>query len=194
MKKIVFTIALLVMCSASHALVADKFKCQIELKDTVSHTSAKIDKDFFIARLPLSASPSPDVRLTAGGAIESLALSTPKAKLSANLNFYYKHAVRLDEHGTTLEARQLTCVALTGSYCEKSDDGGLTLCGGGLARCFESLNPFDPIKGWSPTALIDGMPKFNEQTFGPATTPIQDKNGNQVGSVNFQCQLLGSFQ
>lgn len=194
MKTIMITVAALVMSSTSHAVVADKFKCRLEVKDLGSAASAKEEKDFFIARLPLSASPAPDVRLTASQTTESLTLDTPKAQFGANLNFYYKHAVKIDANGTPLEARQLTCIGLTGNYCEKSGGGGLQICSSSMVACMEPQNPFDPNNGWSPTGLISGVPTFNEQTLGPATATITDDNGNNVGTVNLSCQYMGSFQ
>lgn len=195
MKTIMLTIAALVVSSTSHALVADKFKCRLEVKDLGSKTSAKEEKDFFIARLPLSASPAPDVLLTASQTTESLTLDTPKAEFGANLNFYYKHAVRIDANGNPLEARQLTCIGLTGNYCEKSSGGGgIHTCSSSMVACMEPQNPFDPNNDWSPTGLIGGIPTFNEQTLGPATATISDDNGNSVGVVNLSCQYMGSFQ
>lgn len=195
MKTILLTIAALVMSSTSHALVADKFKCTLEIKDYGSKASTKEDKDFFIARLPLSASPAQDVRLTASQTLETLTLGTTKAEFSANLNFYYKQAVKVDVNGNPLEARQLTCIGLTGNYCEKSGSGGgIQYCMTSAIACSEPPNPFDPNNGWSPTRLVDGIPAFNEQTLGPATAIISDDNGKSVGVVNLNCQYMGSFQ
>lgn len=81
MKTIMLTIATLVLSSTSHALVADKFKCRLEIKDLGSNVSAKEEKDFFIARLPLSASPAPDVRLTASQTTDRLLWIRPKPNL-----------------------------------------------------------------------------------------------------------------
>lgn len=194
MKTILLAIAALVVSSTSHAVIADRFKCTLELKDLGSQISTKEDKDFFIARLPLS--PEENVRLTASQATETLTLQTPKAELTANLNFYYKHAVKIDANGNPLEARQMTCIGLTGDYCEKSRSGDANIgtCSTSMIACLEAEDPFDPNSGWSPTGLIGGRPTFNEQTLGPATTMIDDDNGNIVGSVNLDCRYMGSFQ
>jgi hypothetical protein len=197
MKKVILTIAALVVSSTSHAVVADKFKCTLEVKDLESKASTKEEKDFFIARLPLSGSPAPHVRITAGETIEDLALSTPKGEISANLYLYYKHAVRTDVNGNPLEARQFTCIALTGSYCESSSGDGSghnQSCSIGAFACAEPPNPFDPDTGWSPTALFSGVPTFNEQTLGPSTTNISDDSGNTIGVASFSCRYLGSFR
>ena len=125
----------------------------------------------------------------------SLTIENRKGEFKANLNFYYKHAVRIDANGDPLEARQLTCIGLMGSYCPKSGGGGgIQICSDGIVACKEPQNPFDPNNGWSPTGLISGIPTFNEQTLGPATASISDDNGNNVGIVNLSCQYMGSFQ
>lgn len=194
MKKIIFTIAALLLSSTSHAVVADRFKCALEVNDSASNAFAKENKVFFIARLP--ASVGQDIRLTMSQTWESLTLETPKAEFGVNLNFYYKHAVKMDPNGNPLEARQLTCLALSGSYCEKSvGDGNSHACVSDVVTsCKEPQNPFDPNNGWSPTGLVNGIPTFNEQTLGSAVTRISDRNGNIVGIVTLNCQYLGSFQ
>ncbi|MGZ3746570.1 MAG: hypothetical protein ACXVCD_04490 [Pseudobdellovibrionaceae bacterium] len=190
-------IATLVVSSISQAIVADRFKCSLEIKDLGSKASTKEEKDFFIARLPMSASPAQDVRLTASQTMETLTLNTPKAEFGANLNFYYKHAVKVDANGNAVEARQFTCIGLSGHYCDKSGKGGkdgYQICDSGIVGCIGPKNPFDPNNGWSPTGLVGGEPTFNEQTLGPVTSNISDDGGNRVGVVNLNCQYLGSFQ
>lgn len=196
MKILMLTIAVLAISSTSHAVVADRFRCTLEVKELVSEISTKVEKMFFIARLPLSASPAPDVRLTASQISESLILQTPQAKLSGDLNFYYKHAVKIDMNGVPLEARQLSCISLTGGYCKKpvGDEDTLYPCSASMIACMEPYNPFDPNNGWSPTGLVDGIPTFNQQTMAPVTYNISDYNGNNVGVVNLSCQYMGSFQ
>ena len=179
------------LTSTSHAVLSDKFKCTFEIKDLISKVSSKVDKEFFVARLPLSASPSPDIRLTAGQVSERFTLNTPQAEFGANLNFYYKHAIKNDANGKITDARQLTCVGLVGDYCEKSS--GLHLCGSGTVSCKEPQDPFDQINGWTQTTFLGLIPMFNQQTLAPRTTNIHDDNGNNVGVVNLTCQYMGSY-
>ncbi|MGZ3770367.1 MAG: hypothetical protein ACXVCP_11150 [Bdellovibrio sp.] len=195
MKKILITITALAISSTSHALVADRFKCRLEIKDFASKDSVKEEKDFFLARLPLSASPDPNVRLTASQMSETLSLDTPKAELGGNLNFYYKQAVKLDANGQPSEARQFTCIGLTGSYCQKTTDHrGTHSCPKLSIMCIEPRDPFDANKGWTPTGIIDGIPTFNEQTLIPTTENIYNNSGENVGLVKLSCQYMGSFQ
>ena len=198
MKKTILTLIALCLASTSNALVADRFKCSLEIKDFVSKNTSKQDKDFFIARLPVSqitppgANPDPDiVFITAGRTMESMTLDTPEAKFGANLNFYYKHAVRRGANGS-LEARQLTCIGLTANYCKHGSGNGIGLCGETSVACMESTNPFDPNNGWAQTTMFGPIPTFNEQVLAPTSRNIAD-GGNIVGVVNLSCQYLGSF-
>ncbi len=198
MKNTILTLVALFIASTSNALVADRFKCSLEIKDFVSKNKSKQDKDFFIARLPVSqitppgVNPTPDIFFTAGRTMERMTLNTSEAKFGANLNFYFKHAVRSDANGS-LEARQLTCIGLTADYCKHDSGNGIGLCGESRVTCMESTNPFDPNNGWAPTTMLGPIPAFNEQALAPASRNITDDNGNIVGVVNLSCQYLGSF-
>ena len=196
MKKTILTLVVLFIASTSNALVADRFKCSLEIKDFNSRNTSKQDKEFFIARLPTSpilppsVNPNPNVRLTAGQTTERMTLDTPEAKFGANLNFYFKHAVRSDANGS-LEARQLTCIGLSTDYCKHGS--GLKLCSERTVRCMEPTNPFDPNNGWDQTTMFGPIPSFNEQALAPISRNITDDNRNIVGVVNLSCQYLGSF-
>ncbi len=178
----------------SYAVVADKFTCSIELKDFATKLSTKQDKDFFIARLPLAASPSPDVRMTAGKAFDNLTFNVGKGEYNATVNFFYKHALRMDEHGVPVEARQLTCVAPYGTYCDKSEGEGPFLCNSAALMCMDSDKPFDPEKGWSPTPLSGDTPAFNDKAIAATSQNIKDENGHTVGQLNVDCRFKGTFQ
>jgi hypothetical protein len=198
MKKTILTLVAIFMASTSNALVADRFKCSIEIKDFNSKNSSKQEKEFFIARLPTSpiqppgTNPNPNVRLTAGQTMERMTLDTPDAKFVANLNFYFKHAVRSGANGS-LEARQLTCIGLTADYCKHVSGNGIGVCREGTVSCKESTNPFDPNNGWAQTTMFGPIPTFDEQALAPTSRNITDDNGNIVGVVNLSCQYLGSF-
>ncbi len=201
MKKNLLTIFIIFFASISNALIADKFKCSIEIKDFKTKSSSKQDKEFFIARLPLSSNTSPHVRLTTGQTLERMTLNTPEAQLGANLNFYYKHAIRETANGLQ-DARQLTCIGLTTDYCKLKSHNGhsnqghgiIGTCGMSIVNCIDPNNPFDPNNGWAQTTVSDDYtPHFNEQTLAPTSRDIIDEVGNTVGVVNLNCQSLGTF-
>lgn len=198
MKTTILTLIALCLASTSNALVADRFKCSLEIKDFASKNTSKLDKDFFIARLPVSqitppgANPAPDIVFTAGQTMERMTLNTPEAKFGANFNFYFKHAVRSGANGS-LEARQLTCIGLSADYCKYGSGNGIGLCSEFTVACMESTNPFDPNNGWAQTTMFGPIPTFNEQALAPASRNVTDDNGNIVGVVNLSCQYLGSF-
>ncbi len=197
-------LGLILGCSmSSHALVADGFKCAMVIQDKTSDASTRQKMEFFIARLPLSASPAPDVRLSAGISNQSLSLEKENAKLSAHLNFYYKHAIKLDSNGTPVDARQFTCIGLSATYCSKSGDrsergrdpGDIHSCSDFAISCMDHGDPFSDENGWSRTNLVDGEPTFNEQGLARETlTSIRDKNGTEMGTVKLTCQYTGSYK
>jgi hypothetical protein len=194
MKKTILTMLALFMTSQSNALIADKFKCSFEIKDLKMNNISKQDKEFFIARLPQLQNTDPGISLTIGQTIERLTLNTAEAKFGANLNFYFKHALRTDLTGS-LEARQLTCIGLTTDYCKNSTgSGGIIACSQGTVMCRESqASPFDPNNGWA-TALMSGAgPLFNQNALAPVSRDIKDDSGNIVGVANLNCQHLGTF-
>lgn len=191
----VIATALLSMPLFSQALTTDKFSCTLSVIDLKSKISTKTEKELFMARIPISASPSPDVRVTGSQINESLSLKIGAIQLTAQLNFYYKHAVKLGENGQPLEARQLTCMALSGGYCDTSEgDGDYVLCGINMFVCAEPEDPFEPNNGWTITGLIHGIPSFNEQTLGPATYNISNNKREVVGRADVSCQYKGTYQ
>ncbi len=194
MKSIILTIATLVISSTSLAIVGDKFKCLLEVKELGSKISSNVVKEFFIVRLPLSTSLAPDIRITGSKAAESLTLITQKGKFEAIQFISYKQAVRLDAQGNPLEARQESCIFSVGSYCKKFIDGGFSKCKNTSIACREISDPFNPNYGWSPTGLLNGIPIFNEQDLVPESSSIYDDKGNTVGTLNSTCHYLGSFQ
>lgn len=189
------TAVLLSVPLISQALTTDKFSCTLSVTDLKSKISTKAEKDLFIARLPMSASPSPDVRVTGGDISESLVLDLGSIQLSGELNFYFKHAIKMGLNGQPLEARQLTCMSLAGSYCDKTKgDGDFVICSRSYLTCAEPADPFEPNNGWAIADLINGIPSFNEQTLGPATYNISNDSGVVVGVANVICRYKGTYQ
>ncbi len=187
-----FIVAFL-LANTSHALVSDRFNCKLKVTDFESKVSSEQSQDFFVTRLPLSRSSAPNVRFTAGQTQSRLELGAPKAVLTANVNFYYKHAVKLDGAGKVIDARQVTCVAVSGGYCSKYG-GGLNLCIDSQVACAENpeQDPFDLVNGWNPTSAFQGVPSFNDRGLGVVTSTIQDDFGKDVGAVQFECKFKGS--
>ncbi len=182
----------LCMTSTSNALIADKFRCSLEIKDFKSKNLSKQDKEIFIARLPTQSS-DPQIQFTIGQVFERLSLKTPTAELSANLNFYFKHAIKTHSSGLT-EARQLTCVALTTDYCERGPGPGIVACSASSAMCMEPPYPFDLNLGWQKTLISAAGPVFNEQELlAPITVDVKNDQGAIVGVANLNCKHKGTF-
>lgn len=194
MKIIMTAIALIFYAGASQALVSDSFSCTLKITDLESQTSTQQQQNFFVARLPLSFSPSPDVRITTGETQSRLRLETKKADLIANVNFYYKHAVKNDASGSPVEARQFSCIGIGGGYCPKRASGnGPIPCYDSEVACMEFPDPFDPAQGWTPTSLISGVPAFDDRVLSATRASITDDTGRTVGTINFDCKYRGSF-
>ena len=193
MKKALLTLILISITVSANALVADKFKCSMDITDFNSSIRSSQEKEFFIARLPELQSTPTDIHYTTGGIQERMSLDTPQGTFGANLNFYYTHALRNDSHGQ-LEARQSTCVGLTTDFCPKNSSGqGITTCSTFLEACMQPALPFDPNLGWTPTTLLGTIPAFNPQGLGSTIHNIGDKNNNIVGSIVLTCRHIGTF-
>lgn len=200
MKTLLPVLALIFVSSASHALVADRFTCTLKISDITSPVPvyAEQTQDFFIARIPMY-DPNSNVRMTTSSAKTRLELNTPKALFSANVNFYYKHATKVDSAGRIIDARQFSCMGLAGGYCPKSSSNGtppgeITACMDGEVSCMEYPDPFHPIDGWNYTSIIGNIPGFNQRALGPVSATIKNDVGQDVGVISFDCKLQGTFQ
>ena len=90
MKTILLTVAMLVASNSAHAIVSDKFRCQIEITEKGTGGSVKQDLDFFLARLPLSRSPGKDIRISSASAEGRTELNNSHSIMTANLTFDYQ--------------------------------------------------------------------------------------------------------
>lgn len=179
----------------SQALTTDKFSCTLSVTDLKSKISTKTEKELFMARIPMSTGTSSPVQFTESHIYESLVLDLGSIQLSGELNFYFKHAIKMGSNGQPSEARQLTCMGLAGSYCDKSKgDGDYVICSRSYLTCAEPADPFETNNGWAITDLINGIPLFNEQTLGPATYNISNDSGVVVGVANVICRYKGTYQ
>lgn len=196
MKQYWILLLMLGVANISHAIVSDGFKCAMEIKDKNSDASTRQKMEFFIARLPLSASPASDVRLTAGMSKQSLSLEIDKATFDANINFYYKHAVRLDANGNPTEARQHTCITISTAYCNKEKGRMPIICKiPGEIMCKEAHDPFGEENGWTTTSLVDGEPVFNEQMLGGEFfASIRDNDKVEMGTIKMTCRYAGTYK
>ena len=189
----------LLASSQAHALATDKFQCRIVVAEDKSGASMSQSQDFFVARLPLSASPAPDVRLTAGTQYSETNLETENGKITTTLNMYYKHAVRLDSAANPVDARQLTCVSLTTNYCPKSkipngNNDDLEMCSILSSACLDSEDPFGDNDDWVKVSIIGGQPMFDERTLGnEQQQTVRDGSGNRVGLAKFACSYKGTY-
>ncbi len=61
------------------------------------------------------------------------------------------------------------------------------------SMCIFNSDPFDPIHGWTPISLIDGIPTFDESGFTPLVGPIMDENGQERGLFRLDCQYRGFY-
>jgi len=186
---------MLVVTSVSQAIVADRFKCAFELKDKLSKVSTRQQREFYIARLPLNASPAPDIRLTAGLKDERLVMETESAEYNFNINFYYNHAIKIDNVGHALEARQMTCLTNSYSYCPKWSDSFESCRNPGHTTCQFPRDPFNDESGWLRVPIIEGEPGFSEQTLGGETfNSVTDSKGVEVATFKTSCQYMGTYQ
>lgn len=180
----------------AHAIVADKFVCQISITDGDGR-SMQQKTDLFIARLPLSSSPSPDVRLTAATHLTTAELETPQAKTRANLKIDYTHAVKIDSNGHAMQAKQHSCITLTVNICPKRNGSGVQLCQDMMLACFQPDDPFgsDPMQGWTTVGITpDGTPSFDEQRPISYAETVTDDTGAHRATVVASCQYRGTYQ
>ncbi|MGE3758050.1 MAG: hypothetical protein AB7H97_09845 [Pseudobdellovibrionaceae bacterium] len=192
MKKMLLGGLVIMFCAQAHALVTDQFSCKLKLRDFKTSTVSTSEKEFSVARLPLSASPAPDVRLTASEFNESLSMEVSHGSFDANVHLSFSMAVKLDEQGNPVEARQSSCLAVTGDYCKEQENHG---CSSSSLACGFTGDPFDPVYGWSPTGLVDGLPVFDERELIPNTVMIRDSyTDEEVGLASVECRFKGTHQ
>ncbi|MFS4460701.1 hypothetical protein [Bdellovibrio sp. HCB2-146] len=182
---------LLLFASSAQALEADRFECKVTLKDYETNQVVEQVQEFDMARQSLSASPSPDVRMTAARTTMQASLERKDTIVKTNIAFYYKHAVKLDATGKPVDARQFACVGISLGKCTKH---GSPKCGDSdtpQVICKEPRDPFDSATGWTPTKLIDGVPMFTDRGSGDATAETTDGTSRVV--TIFSCKYKGTY-
>lgn len=191
--KIILLLMIMLNASANaQAVVADSFKCQIQIteKDNLEE-SMKQDFVFYLVRFPLSASPAPNVRLTAAFADGRAEMRNNLRTITANLTFDYQHGTKLDSLGQVVEARQKTCLALTADWCAEGNGS----CSETKFNCLSSIDPFNPTQGWSVVNFAaDGTPFFDQKTLIPYSITFKDAMGVDRGTATVTCEYKGSYQ
>ncbi|MNL08597.1 hypothetical protein D3C87_1293240 [compost metagenome] len=184
---------LLLFASSAQALQADRFECTVSLKDYDTNQVVEHVQEFDMARISLSASPAPDIRLTGSRTSMRLSLDLPNAVVNSDVVFYYKHAVRLDDSLKPVDARQFACVAIGMRRCAKPAGTDPNCYDTEIPQvvCKEPKNPFDPLSGWTPTSLIGGVPMFNDRGSGSATAESVQGNSRVVTILN--CKFKGTY-
>jgi len=168
---------------SAHAVVTDRFECQVQLTETDTGESMYQSLGFDLSRLPsvppgspipLVLSPDhptpipdnpgnslpPSVRWTSAsiGGSGLVRMENNDRVITANLTFDYMHAVKYDSSGRAIDARQGTCLNLDANWCLKAPSsnapgGPITMCGSLSLACGVPMDPFDPSSGWSVVRL-----------------------------------------
>lgn len=189
MKQLWIALTLILAAAEAQALAADRFACTFEIKDLASEATVKQEHDFFIARIPMPKDPHSDIQITSGRTNANLTLLTKDYTIKANLNFFYKHAMRTING--VAEARQFQCIGIAGGYCETR---GNQPCFDKHVSCLETHEPFDPEHGWMSTSVFGGVPAYNERNLATVSQEIVRDSGEKVGLINFTCKYQGTYQ
>lgn len=176
----------------AQAVPADAFTCKLTILDQTTGNKNEQYLSFQVARLPLSASPAPDVRLTAGRAGWSDHLDTNKSTIYTTIGIDYTHATKIDSTGHVIDARQRSCISLSSSACNKNNPTGS--CSVSSYACSLAENPFDPVNGWSKVSFIGDLPAFQERDLSLVTANMEDETGKIVGRTTLDCTFKGTYQ
>jgi hypothetical protein len=183
--------SLILLGTQAHAIGADRFRCNVELTAAGAEVSTKQTQEINVTRLPSTQTPLPNTRMTTAWSSNNLNLivsAKDEFSLNATIAIHYEHAVRLDANGIAIEARQMNCSGIGGGYCK---DG---FCSSSMVGCSYSSDPFDPVRGWTPTELSNGTPVYSPRDLAPVKQSITDQHGNILGEIKADCQFLGTFQ
>lgn len=188
-KKMNVTLGLLTLAFSlqSFGMVVDHFHCKLELKNLKAKTAIKQVKNFSIVRVPhLMNAESPEIEWTSGGTQFTTDLIGEKDDAYLGVNFYYKHAIKMDADGNAIDARQFTCVALSSNFCDKSKfENGIGACGKTMSICQHPKDPFENGKGWRVSPIVEGVPTF-------AVTTLSGGSGSENTTGSLDCEHKGS--
>lgn len=197
MKTILLMTAILISAAQARAVVADKFKCDLSVSETGGE-SIQQSFEFDLSRVPRSASPSKDVRLTSASGHGAVQLDNKAGVIHAYFSLDYSHAVKFNSAGYSLAARQTTCFLLTADWCDhvpSPTDGSETAsCATSVSACYQSNDPFDPRQGWTVVGLTpDGTALFDEKSLIPLTATFKDGQGQARGNTKVNCAYQGTY-
>jgi len=196
MKHLLITALVSLAPFCANALIADSFSCTLTVIDNTTGDKSEQNYNFQLGRLPLSYSPASDIRLTGSSMTFSNTFNTKNHEISTNVNFYYKHATKLDGNGHVIDARQESCLTISSDACTKGSGNELKICGSSLGACMTSIerDPFNPLSNWAKVGFIDDVPMYNENALLQLSTGTFDENQNYVGPANIICKFKGTYQ
>jgi hypothetical protein len=198
MKQILISILVAVATQQAHAVVADKFNCELKLVENGNQDEISQQMEFTVARVPAFQIPIPFGSTTVASFDARLESKTKKRTMTANVTFFYHHAIRTDSAGRHPEARQSSCGAITVSLCDygtgNPKEGDYQICHEGKSACSVSQDPFNPTSGWAEVSLApDGTPLFDERILVPVNEKFYDDNKVERGTVKFKCDYKGTY-
>lgn len=178
----------------SQAIVADRFLCETRLTNESNSEMFVQRSEFSVARLPLSYSPAPNVRLTVGQLNLSQAFEGANDEyVDFNTNISYTHAVRLDASGTAVQAKEYLCAFINVGNCSPKDP----TCSSPKGACniagddpFNTNNP-NPI--WADTQIVDGTPVLSPTAGVGNFKLIGRSNRDNIFTGTGTCTYLGTY-
>lgn len=187
----------MILSSTSLAVVTDQFRCEMEIQDLKTGERTKSIQEFDVSRILADFTMSQDIDITAASTSSSLELDSKVATINAQLTFKYNHAVRRDGQNRPLEARQVSCIDLSGNYCKKSPsaDDEIKLCGALSVQCGwdQNQDPFGPKSSWSPVPLVNGTPLFSIESLNPRNLSFSDETGT-IAVATLRCTHRGTLK
>ncbi len=171
----------LLIQSPAFAIVADKFKCSIQLFEPGDVPGPKSVSELAVVRVPEAADPNwvPGVSAASGNA--TITLEASDVKVSYLLSYKLFHSV------SAARASQAPCFG--GAILRPND-------GDAVFYCFSSLpdtQPYDPTYHHGKTSLSSsGTPLFRSQDLRPFDMPIE--NIKPWSRAHAECEYLGTFE
>lgn len=188
----------MIVSSTSLAVVADQFRCELEVRDMKTGEHTKSQQEFYASRILTGITPDRTIQITTANSSSNLELNTKKARINANLSIRYNHAVKFDYQNRPLQAKQDSCILMSGSYCNRSLPGEKEgVCVTAEFACMGTeprTGPFDPKSSWSPVPLVDGIPQFSSESLNGRIHLISDETGTASAIAAVNCVHLGTLK
>lgn len=176
MKTWFLALATLLIPALSHAVIADKITCSLTVTNKNTGTKVEQSANFFVGRLPMSASPAPDVRMTMGIANQALNAMVDDFKVSVNVGLSYRHAMKIDSSNNVVAAAQQSCVDTQSTICPKATGPDPVGCAAATVMCVGNSqdDPFNGSPFWKPVSVVDNVPYFVQYPLTDTLTTILD--------------------